>query len=248
KYIKIIYEKKVQPRASSFSRNVLLIWVLRLIMGLFVLLPLIAILIKGNIFSNFSNLLTVGFLPALLRSLLVAFFSVSISLLIGLLFILRKKPSGWLIVLLAVSPVMLGVGFLFWWGKSYAAMALAYIIMLVPLIYYFLMTLWNARPAFFMESIKIMGANPKQQILAVVKFLKPAIKRALALGIVLVMGDIAVASMLAPFLKPTAMSLSYQLLGSYRFTTASAGMSLVLIIIFLMIIFIYGFRGKRSQR
>ena len=248
KYIKIIYEKKVQPRISGFSKNILLIWILRIIIGLFVLLPLIAILIKGNIISNFTNLITVGFLPALLRSLLVAIFSVSASMIIGLLFLLRKKPSSWLIVLLAVSPVMLGVGFLFWWGKSYTAMALAYIIMLVPLVYYFLMTLWNARPAFFMESIKIMGANPKQQILASMNFLMPAIKRALALGIVLVMGDIAVASMLAPFLKPTAMSLSYQLLGSYRFSMASAGMSIVLIIILVMILLIYGFRSKVNQR
>ena len=248
KYIKLIYEKKVHSRKSGFSRNMILIWILRILLIIFILLPLTAMLVKGNIFNNFSSLIMAGFFPALFRSLLVAIISVSISLIIGLLFVLRKKQSGWLIVLLAISPVMLGVGFLFLWGKSYIAMGIAYIIILIPLIYYFLITLWNARPTNFTESIKIMGAAPKQQIMAYLTFLTPAIKRALALGMVLVMGDIAIASMLAPFLKPTGMSLSYQLLGTYRFSMASAGMSIVLIIIFIMILLIYGFRSKINQR
>lgn len=248
RYIKLVYESKVRSFGSSSSDQAVIIWMLRFIISLFVLLPISAVLIKGNIFLYFDKLMEAGLLPALARSLAVAIISIALSLVLGLFIVTRRRQASGLIVMLAVSPVMLGVGLLFLWGNSYAAMVLAYAIMLLPLTYYLLLSLWNARPLFFTESLKIMGAKPSQQIWQYIVLLKPGIKNAIALGAVLVLGDIAIASLLAPFLKPTAMSLSYQLLGSYRFSLASAGMSLVLLIIFILILFIYGFNFEKYKR
>lgn len=235
KYLKNIHEPHLQ--ILKFQKKSITIFIIWAILMLFIITPLLAIIIKGFSYSNFIKLMDQGFLPALARSIIITVICSAVSLSI-IIFVLHKNNNTrqQLIFLLTLSPVTLGLLFLLILGKSYLAMLLAYLILILPLSYYLIHTAWEARPKFFLETINILGASHWQTIKAQLRYLTPTILKAAALSSALILGDITIANLLTPYLKPTAMSLSYSLMGNYRFTLATTSLAFILLFIFIIII------------
>lgn len=241
KYLKNIQEKKIRDiQVEKNNKNNIIIWLLRFIIILFIGSPIMGLLIKGFAAFDFYKLIELGFVAAWLRSFFLASTAIVVVLIISLLILFKRPKFGrYFLFWLAVSPIMVGILLLLIFGKSLFIMPLAYVFLLLPLAYYLLASAWEARPSFFNDVLKILGANPWQRIKTSLHYLLPALIKVMALGYALVLGDIAIASLLAPYREPTAMSLSYGLLGAYGFTLASAMMSIVLLSIFVIIVFIY---------
>jgi ABC-type Fe3+ transport system permease subunit len=167
-----------------------------------------------------------------------------------LLFWCKNKTGKFLIIFLAISPVAMGILLRLWFGQSVMLLILAYVFMLLPINYYLFASWWQAKPKNFLETLQTLGANKIQIIKESLCYLSPALKKIMALNIVFILGDLALASLLLPYGKNTAMSLSYNLLGSYRFTLASAGLSLTLLTILLLIaiIYFYDIKDRKFKR
>ncbi|MFA5994880.1 MAG: hypothetical protein WCW27_03260 [Patescibacteria group bacterium] len=229
------------------------IWCLRLMrfsLIFFIITPLIALFINGFGQNHYAALARTQFWSAWFRTLSITLLVMAITILTSLSVLLLKKTklTKIIVMLLAVSPVMFGALALWLIGKSILALTMAYILLLLPLVSYLLLTSWQARPPHFIETLQILGASQWQRILATLRLLAPAIFKSFALGLAFVFGDIALATLLAPYREPLVMSLSYGLSGSYRFHAASTGMSLVLLtIIFgILIIMLLGKRYEHS--
>jgi ABC-type Fe3+ transport system permease subunit len=122
-------------------------------------------------------------------------------------------------------------------------LTLAYIFISLPINFYFLSSYYQSRPKHFYDSLRLMGANNRQIIVALAKYLLPAILKIFSLDLILVAGDIAISGLLAPYGRPTVMLLNYGLAGSYYFGASALGMSLVLVFIFILLIIInYAFK------
>lgn len=240
-------EKKSQARLDADYQKSKLVWIIRTVLMFFVLLPSVGVIVnsmdvrvRGGQILSLGNYVRLGTLPywqAFIRSLLLGSASTVTSLVLSLT-ILFHRSSGlgkWLVFLLGMSPVTLGLVFLLLFGKSLALTVVTYTILFLPLNFYILSSLWNARPVSFLETLRLLGASRMQSLIASTRYLLPAIGKGAALSLALAMGDVAVSSLLTPFGEHTAMSLSYSLLGSYGFRIAAAGMSVVLISIVMII-------------
>lgn len=236
KYLRNIHE----PYLSSSINNKqnLIIYILRFLLIIFITAPIIALLYQAINFEYLQKLLALGFIAALGRSFFLAIISIIFSLIIIFLIINKKNNGRYFILCLTLSPVTLGSIFLLFMSKSYIAMLLSYLIMLLPLMYYLINSAYEAMPVFFTETLVILGANQWQKIKAQIKYLTPAILKSIALSMALILGDISIANLLSPIKQPTAMSLCYSLMGSYRFSLAICGMSIILLIIVILITFL----------
>lgn len=252
KYLKNIHEPHLL--VSKSQKKIISISTIRAILTLFIITPLLAVIMRGFSYANFLKLLNLGFLPALIRSLIIVMACLIVSLGIIIFFLNKKKFGRQLIFLLTLSPVTLGLLFLLIFGKSYLAMLLAYLVLILPLSYYLIQAAWEARPNFFLETVDILGANHWQKIKTSLKYLMPTILKTSALGSALILGDITIANLLNPYLKPTAMSFCYSLMGNYRFTLATTGMAFILLLIFIIIMLLlfiakhYDPTNKKSYR
>jgi len=234
KYLKNIHEPHIQIIAHK--KNKITITFIRLILAAYILAPLLLIIFKGMIYGNFIKLIRLGYFIAAARSLGLTVISLIIAFIIIILILNKQNIGKFFIVLLTLSPVTGGLIFLILFGKSFMAILLAYLILILPLSYYLIHAAWEARPKFFIETVYLLGATPWQHTQAQIKYLLPTIFKAAALSSALILGDIATISLLGPYLQPTAMSLSYSLMGSYRFTLATSSLALLLLTIFLIII------------
>lgn len=234
KYLKNIHEPHLQIIAHK-KNNIIIIF-MRLTLAAYILVPLLLIISKGMVYNNFIKLIHLGYLTAAARSLWLTVISLIVAFIMIMIILNKKNMGKFFIFFLTLSPVTTGLIFLLLFGKSYLAILLAYLILILPLAYYLIQAAWEARPKFFTETVCVLGASPWQQAQAQIKYLLPTIIKAAALSSALILGDIAIISLLGPYLQPTAMSLSYSLMGSYRFTLATTGLALLLLIIFLIII------------
>ncbi|MBU0670797.1 ABC transporter permease subunit, partial [Patescibacteria group bacterium] len=206
-------EKYFNISKDNNFKNSIFIFTVRILVLIFILLPIGGVLFKG--LGDIINLNSTTYWMGLFNSFWLALCSGAISL--GLVFILMntKKDLGkWSLVFLAISPIALGAGLLYLFGDSVLGMLLAYIFLSFPINYFLVSSFWKSRPAFFIESIKLLGADWKDEIKIISSYLSTTILKALAISIVFVMGDIAIVSVLAPYKFKTAMSLSYSYLGA----------------------------------
>lgn len=251
KYFKVLEEKKINFHKSVKNKS-LLVDIIKVCFSIYILAPLLAIIVKSWPINNYIKLWQqTNFGHSLLNSLLITLAVLIISLIINISLLLwRRNISGrFLILILALSPVMLGIILRLWFGQSIIILIIAACVMLLPINYYLLSSWWHSKPKNFHETLLILGTDSGQRIKASLKYLLPAINKMLALEIVFLLGDFALASLLMPYPKTTAMTLSYSLLGSYRFSLASAGFSLILFLIFLLIgmIYFYDFTNKKFK-
>lgn len=210
---------------------------LRLMFSLYVMLPIGAVLVRGSQFTLFRQLLAGQFATTVLFTLLLATVATAISLGISwrLMTWLSARATRLPFLILVVSPITLGLLLRLALGQHVLSLLLAYCIMLIPVMYYLLKTQWQTRPLYLIDTLRVLGANARQRLRATLRWMAPALGRGLAFGYAFVLGDIAMAAVLAPVRYPTAMQYSYGLVSGYRFATAAAGMSLVLITIGLLV-------------
>ncbi len=252
KYFININEEHVNI-AREDQKNIFIfyiVWFIKFILLLFILAPIIGLIIQGLNLNGLTMLSKTSFWPALVRTLLLALASILLNIITISLILLnhwqrnssgrtKTKQRRWPLVIIAVSPIMLGLAWLLIFTKSLFLMILAYNILLLPLSYYLITSVWLNRPTHFIDTLKILGANQKQLYCAAFRYLWPTICKITALNFVFILGDISVSSILAPRLKPTAMNLSYNLIGSYKFNAAATGMSVILISIIIITSLIY---------
>jgi thiamine transport system permease protein len=229
------HEDRVRSVNNYNSRRSVMVWLFRIIILFFLIAPIIGVLIDGfkEFGENLRVLLSAGYFFALARSLILFVSASALSLVVSISYIFnhKRKYVYWPIVILAISPVLYGLASRLIYGQSFWAMFLVYTILIFPVTYFLLNSLWEARPKLFTETLRILGSNKWQVLWAKFVYLKSGISKSIALALAYVLGDIAVANLLSPHLKPTAMSLSYNLIGSYRFGASATGMSLVLMTI-----------------
>ncbi|MFA6027359.1 MAG: ABC transporter permease subunit [Patescibacteria group bacterium] len=249
KFLRTVSEKNVQSNAPyqvSFQWS---LFILRFLLAVFLVAPLLALLAKG-VNMDIIRIWRTDFTMALLRTYSLIFISIFISLFFNGFILYKIKNAGkWLVLFLAISPAVVGIALLLIFGKSLLVLVAAYTVLMLPLSYFLLSSLWQSRPKYFLETLAILGANKTQKAMVIAGYLRPAILKVIALSFAFTLGDVALSSLLTPFLQPTAMSYSYQLLGSYRFGLASSALCVILLNIILMIIIIYNydFRSKRSH-
>lgn len=228
-------------------RQSLTLWLARGVLMGYVLLPLIGVVIDGFTisrdgttalsFASYRQLTSTRFASALGTSLTLglAVTVLTIALVYALIFLYRKSWTATFIFFLALSPIALGYAWLLVLGKSPLAMLAAYSTITLPLAYFLARNAWRARPRSFDDMLRILGAYGVNHLYARLRYILPTLRLVAALTMTLVLGDIAVSSLLSSHAYPTAMALSYSLIGSYRFHVAAAGMSIVLATIGIMI-------------
>lgn len=240
RYIKDVQEKNVYvPRHAPSSHSWLTFF--QFLLSAYILAPSIAVIIRAASLPALQTLLQSSFPAALLRTLGLAGITAIITLTFSLLIVLytHRAFHGVMLLILAVSPITLGFAWRLLFGQSVWLLPIIYSALLLPVAVYLIRSSWSARPPDFLNTIKLLGASSLQQLRAGTRWLLPALLQLLALTGAFVLGDIAVSGIVAPYRQPTAMSLSYELLGTYRFGVAAAGMSIVMVTILAIIILVF---------
>ncbi len=240
-FLKTIGEPTIyRVSAGKLSlRRRLSLTLLHIVMGLFVLGPVVAVWLRGGQ-AQWLNVLfaETAFLPALWRTLIIAAIVVTITLIGALILTLKLKPTGsqLSLLLLALSPVTVGIFLRLWWTPSLFLLTIAYCLLLLPFCWYALAMNWQAKPPRFLETVALLGANHRQRLLASARLLLPTLFQLVPLGFAFVLGDLAATSVLAPYRQPTVMNYSYGLIGAYRFPLAATALSTVLIVIIFILV------------
>lgn len=234
RWIKDIQETRISVADSQIHSRSWMVTFSQSLLALYVILPILAVCVRGMSIEGWSLLYRSNFIEAWLRTSWLAIITLILTL--GMAITLVFLQSRWqktLLLILAVSPITLGLAWRLLFGQQLWILPLAYATLLLPFAVYSLRTLWAARPPDFINTITILGGTTIHQLKATLRWLLPACIQLTALVVVFVFGDIAVASILAPYNEPTAMLVAYNLVGSYRFSIAAAGMSAVILSIAL---------------
>lgn len=243
RWIREVPETRITlPRSTSVlhNRSHRVVKTLQYILALYIILPILAVSIRGLTAEGWSLLYHSNFLEAWLRTVGLAIVTaiITIGISIGIIVSESRWQKG-VLYILAISPVTLGFAWRLLFGQIFWLLPIAYGTLLLPLAMYSLRTIWASRPADFMGTIAVLGGNQFHQLIASIRWLLPACVQVVALVMTFVFGDIAVASILAPSDQPTAMLVAYDLVGSYRFSTAAAGMTAVILSIAICLSSIY---------
>lgn len=240
------HQQVVRGRHSDW-----LVSLARVIVATFLLSPIVAVIVNafrvrsrgaehwGS--ENVEALFRADALQAWLLTLGIAALCATLVLVVALPLVWRfegrvTKP---LLLLLAISPVTVSVMLRLSVGASQAALIVIMALCVLPVITLVLANHWSARPRHLLDTARLLGASPQALRRLTLGFQRPAIAQGVILVAAFVLSDIAIASVLAPHGEPTLMKLSYQLLGSYHFHVAAAGMSLSLFTISLVALVIY---------
>lgn len=249
----VFSEHQLHLSESNGGWPTTIITLCKLLLVCYILAPLAGIIFDSFPIKNFIALSETQFWSAWQRSFIIAITVTLLTLLIGVMITLQNKP--WLnklcIVFLAISPVTLSLILLLLVGKSLLVLVVVYTLSLLPIVSYLLLTSWQARPKFFDNTLKMLGANTIQHWRLNFSWLRPSLIQAASLSIAFVLGDITLANLLAPYNTPLAMSLSAGYINSYHFNLAAAGMVVVLFTIIIVILLInsplLNRRGARGE-
>ncbi|EKD75960.1 MAG: thiamine transporter membrane protein [uncultured bacterium] len=231
-----------QPHAtnstSSTSAN-FAIKICRLGLASFLTLPITMLLLHSvqQFFADQLNILAqTQFFAGLGRSLVIA----ACALTITIVSVWSVRLSGTIgLALVALSPITLAFVWLFTFGKGYISLIGAFIIALVPVVSIIFQTVKARQPRFLTTTARLLGASLWQQRLLEWQLTKPALRRCLAIGSIIVIGDATISSMLAKTDQPLAMPVVLQLISSYRFGLGSLALLLLLLLFFLIINLVY---------
>lgn len=228
-----------------------LVSIARTVVAAFLLSPIVAVIVDafrvrsrgteqwGS--ENIEALFRAGALHAWLLTLGIAALCAVVVLGIALTLVWRfeARVTKPLLLLLAISPVTVSVVLRLSVGQSQLALILVMAVTVLPVITLLLAHHWAARPRHLLDTARLLGAGGLARRRLILGFQGPAIAQGIILVAAFVLSDIAIASVLAPHGEPTLMKLSYQLLGSYHFHVAAAGMSLSLLTIALVAFVVY---------
>lgn len=243
RWIKEVPETRItlpKTASPSQSRSRFIVTMLQLVLTVYIILPILAVGIRGLSSEGWWLLYQSNFLAAWMRTVGLAVTTAIMTLGIGIGMIVSE--SRWqkgVLYILAISPITLGFAWRLLFGQVFWLLPIAYATLLLPLTVYSLRTVWTSRPADFIGTIAVLGGTRLDQLVSSIRWLLPACVQLMALVMTFVFGDIAVASILAPYDHPTAMLIAYDLVGSYRFSTAAAGMTAIMISITLCLSCIY---------
>lgn len=238
--IKSLYERRVALASQKQVHSHWWITGLQLVLAGYVLLPAMAVIVRSfqvrshNVvrweLTNYTSVVSEQFTEALLRSgwLMIAILGSVLVVALVIVLVRTKKISKSVILLLAFSPITLSVFSRQLFGQSMLVLGVSLCLGLLPIAVMLLHTQWLNRPPQFVETLHILGARRMHVLKHSARWLLPTCLQFIALGSVFVLGDLAYASVLAPYRQPTAMVYSYQLFGSYQFGVGTAGMALVL--------------------
>ncbi len=240
RWIRTVQETRIATEHTSPKTRSWIVTGIQILLALYIVLPILAVCMRSISIESWLLLYRSNFIDAWLRTGLLTL--VTMVLTFGMATGVLFSHSRWqklLLIILAISPITLGLAWRLLFDQQFWLLPFAYATLLLPLAVYSLRTIWSARPPDFINTIKILGGSTLDQLYASARWLLPAIVQVLALVAAFVFGDIAIASILAPYDQPTAMMTAYSLVGSYRFSTAAAGMTAVIISIALCISCIY---------
>ena len=207
---------------------------------IYYLLPLCIWVLPLTIFAKqLHPLLTTRFWPSLLYTLVLGFV---VSLCVVSLSYVFRNYSKVILLLVCVSPVSLSVLVSIWFEKSVIWQTALLALVNLPIATLLVAERWAARPYHYDDLLKLLEASRWQQLRLNVGWLAPNLLLVTGFTITYVLGDIAVASMLAPSNLPSAMQIAMQLLGSYRFHYASSALFYIVILSGIVYYLAYAYR------
>lgn len=220
---------KVTPEQSGKTQPIFRL--IRVVITAIVIGPLLGWLFRLLSSVSLSDVVTVmhsNFIPALIRTLIVAAGVTAVA--IGLVLVVHIGTKTAL-MLLALSPVVLSFMWYQGFGQSYLSLGSALLMSLLP---FTALLIHHARAQsshYLMPTASLLGANWWQRARLELSLLKPTLRQTAVFGCILVIGDATITSALAPTGHPLAMPYALQLISSYRFPVGS----LVIVIIMLTI-------------
>lgn len=238
--IKSLYERRVALISTKQTNGRWWMTGLQLLLTGYVLLPVMAVIVRSfqvrshNVvgwgLANYTSVASEQYVDAMLRSswLMLATLGCVLAIALVIVFARAKIIQTSAILLLACSPITLSVFSRQLFGQSMVVLGVSLCLGLLPIAVMLLRAQWLNRPPQFVETLHILGARQIHVLKHVAGWLLPTCLQFITLGSVFVLGDLAYASVLAPYQQPTAMVYSYQLFGSYQFGVGTAGMALVL--------------------
>lgn len=236
------YRKQpIQQFTPVITKHRLGITALRWLITAVIMAPLMSLVLRTSLQIDTKTITTLAnsqFDSSLIRSLVLMISVIVITILLG--FLLRRA-KGWTLLLLTLSPVVLAMLWLQLFGQGLDSLITALVISLLPISSYFMQRSYQQLPSALLEAARTLGANRWQQLKLEWRWLWPAARQVMTIGIVLVLGDIALASLLAPTTQPTAMQVAYGLLGSYRFQVGSLALVMMLSVILILQLIIHYF-------
>lgn len=203
------------------------------------LLSLILHALRGSTWPVFITLAHTNFFPGVLRSALLV--AVVGGLTIGISLFVRGSFS-WSILWLTLSPVTLAFLWLVSIGQGYLSLGLALVCGFLPIAGYFIDQARKQQPRAWPETAQCVGATAWQQHRLELQFLRPTVLRLTGLVSVFVLGDVTLATLLAPHAAPTGMQVALNLISNYRFQLGSLAMVIMLIIIIGLQLLLYARR------
>lgn len=203
------------------------------------LLSLVLHALSGSTWQIFITLTQTDFFPGLLRSAVLVVVVGGLTMAISLLV---RGSFSWSILWLTLSPVTLAFLWLVIIGQGYLSLGLALVCGFLPMAGYFIDQARKQQPRLWRETVHCLGANAWQQRWLEIQFLRPTLLRLTGLVGVFVLGDVTLATLLAPHQAPTGMQVALGLVANYRFQLGSLAMVIMLIVIISLQLLLYARR------
>jgi thiamine transport system permease protein len=212
---------------------------LRFSIALFLATPLGLLLVRAGsaltseqIAAVWKSQLPIG----LGRSLAVAACALSLAIVL----VWATRLPHWLALsLVAISPITLSFLWFTSAGKGYVSLVGAFVLAIVPICAVIFQTVRTRQPRFLMSTATILGATPWQLRQLDWHLIQPAVRRCVALGSIMILGDATFSALLSPANQPLAMPVVLQFISSYRFAQGSLALALMLIAFTLILAITY---------
>jgi thiamine transport system permease protein len=257
--VKTDLHEHIEIEKRSFTSRIVMI-VYGLVIAFFILGPLLSIPIESLLFkSSRSSSQTFGFvwwkslgdtcLPALGRSLVLAFFSATMACVLAVLSagavkILEERGNGsspfaLLIRFFSAAPIIssgivLGLGWLIIYGRNFSRAPLALVILhgvsALPFAFNFISEGFRSLPANTLNAASVFGAGPLRGLLTTALPLSLArIRSAWGFAAALSMGELNAVMMLGMEGWETLPLYIYRAVGAYRYGSACAAGTLLIL-------------------
>lgn len=211
----------------------------RLVITIFLAGPLMVLVARSMSAISWKNITLLAqsqFGLGLGRSLLIATSALSLAL---LLVWLLRLPNTLTLTLVAISPVTLTFVWFFVLGKGNISLIAAFVVILLPVVGVLFQTVRARQPKFLTRTAELLGASPLQVRLLEWRLTQPAVRRSVALGSIIVLGDATLSSLLSQADKPLAMPVVMGFIASYRFELGSLALSVLLLSFSILLMLAY---------
>lgn len=228
------------PTTSKFA-----LWLWRLAITFFLAGPLVVLVARSVSTSSWQNISLLAhsqFGLGLGRSLLIAASALGLTL---LLVWLLRLPNALTLALIAISPVTLTFMWFFVLGKGSISLIAAFVVILLPVVGVLFQTVRARQPQFLLRTIQLLGASSRQVRMLEWRLTLPAIRRSLALGSIIILGDATLSSLLGQADKPLVMPVVMSFISSYHFALGSLALITLLFCFSVLLMLTYA-HGRES--